>query len=115
MPNYQPLYQPLDRVYYALADATRRAVLERLTDGPASVSDLAAAFAMALPSFTQHLDVLEGCDLVFSEKVGRVRTYHLKPDTLFEAERWLVEQHAFWEARLNRLDRYLLTMKGNKI
>ena len=68
---------PLDRVFHALADATRRAVLERLSDGPAPVSELAQPFDMALPSFTQHLIVLEDCGLVSSEKTGRVRTYAL--------------------------------------
>ena len=72
----------LDRVFNALADPTRRAVLERLSNGPAPVSELAQPFDMALPSFTQHLNVLEGCGLVRSEKTGRVRTYQLAPRPL---------------------------------
>ena len=111
MPN-QPV--ELNRVFYALADPTRRAVLERMSDGPAPVSELAQPFEMALPSFTQHLNVLEGCGLVSSEKTGRVRTYQLTPKTLQAAEQWMVEQRAMWQKRLNQLDSYLRKMKGKK-
>ena len=111
MPNQTP---QLDRVFYALADSTRRAVLERLSDGPAPVSELARPFDMALPSFTQHLQVLEGCGLVRSEKTGRVRTYQLSPRPLQVAERWMVEQRAIWETRLDQLDSYLRKMKGKR-
>ena len=104
----------LDRVFYALADPTRRAVLERLSDSPAPVSELAQPFKMALPSFTQHLNVLEGCGLVHSEKTGRVRTYQLTPQSLQAAEHWIVEQRAVWETRLDQLDSYLKKMKGKK-
>lgn len=104
----------LDRVFYALADPTRRAVLERLSDGPAPVSELAEPFDMALPSFTQHLGVLEECGLVRSEKAGRVRTYQLAPKALKEAEHWMVRQRAAWETRLEQLDNYLKKMKGRK-
>lgn len=104
----------LDRVFYALADPTRRAVLERLCAGPAPVSELAEPFDMALPSFTQHLNVLEGCGLVSSEKSGRVRTYQIAPQTLEVAERWMVEQRGIWQTRLNQLDSYLLKMKRKK-
>ncbi len=79
MPNQQ---MHLDRVFRALGDPTRRAVLSRLSAGSAAVSELARSFDMALPSFTQHLDVLEGCGLVRSRKVGRVRTYRLVPQPL---------------------------------
>ncbi|MEP7155260.1 MAG: metalloregulator ArsR/SmtB family transcription factor [Betaproteobacteria bacterium] len=105
---------PLDRVFYALADSTRRAVLERLSAGPAPVSELALPFDMALPSFTQHLNVLEGCGLVSSEKNGRVRTYQLTPKTLEAAEGWMSDQRSAWDARLNQLDSYLLKMKRKK-
>jgi DNA-binding transcriptional ArsR family regulator len=101
----------LDGVFRALGDPTRRAVLARLSSGPASVSDLARPFAIALPSFTQHLDVLERCGLVRSQKVGRVRTYRLEPQRLQAAEQWLSEQRALWERRLDQLDAYLLQLK----
>ena len=104
----------LDRVFNALADPTRRAVLERLTGGPAPVSELAQPFDMALPSFTQHLNVLEGCGLVRSEKTGRVRTYRLVPRPLQAAEHWMVAQREIWETRLDQLDSYLMKMKRKK-
>jgi DNA-binding transcriptional ArsR family regulator len=108
MPNQQA---QLDRVFHALGDPTRRAVLSRLGTGPAPVSELARPFAMALPSFTQHLGVLEECGLVRSRKVGRVRTYRLAPQPLKVAERWMAQQRALWERRLDQLDKYLLEMK----
>ena len=108
MPNQQV---HLDRVFRALGDPTRRAVVSRLTTGPAAVSDLARAFDMALPSFTQHLDVLEESGLVRSRKVGRVRTYRLVPQPLRVAERWMAQQRALWERRLDQLDAYLLKLK----
>jgi DNA-binding transcriptional ArsR family regulator len=101
----------LDRVFRALGDPTRRAVLSRLGAGPAPVSELARPFDIALPSFTQHLDVLEQCGLVRSRKVGRVRIYRLVPQPLEAAERWIVRQRALWERRLDQLDHYLLEMK----
>ena len=104
----------LDRVFQALADPTRRAVLERLATGPAAVSELAHPFAMALPSFTQHLDVLEECGLVRSQKTGRVRTYKIAPQPLKAAEHWMARQRSLWETRLDQLDDYLLRMKGTK-
>lgn len=108
MPNQQP---ELDRVFHALSDPTRRAVLARLGQGPASVGELAKPFAMALPSFTQHLGVLETCGLVRSHKRGRVRTYRLTPQPLAAAEDWLGAQRTMWERRLDQLDAYLQTMK----
>ncbi len=111
MPNQS---RELDRVFYALADPTRRAVLERLSDRPAPVSELAQPFDMALPSFTQHLNVLEDCGLVRSRKTGRVRTYQIAPRPLKAAERWLVKHRAMWETRLDQLDDYLNTMKEKK-
>ena len=101
----------LDRVFRALGDPTRRAVVSRLTAGPAAVSELARGTGMALPSFTQHLDVLEQCGLVRSRKVGRVRTYRLVPQPLKTAERWMAQQRALWERRLDQLDAYLLELK----
>jgi DNA-binding transcriptional ArsR family regulator len=108
MPNQST---QLDRVFYALADPTRRAVLERLSTGSAAVSELAKPFDMALPSFTQHLNVLSDCGLVYSEKTGRIRTYHIDPVALTGAEQWIEKQRAIWETRLNQLDTYLNTMK----
>ena len=104
----------LDRVFHALGDPTRRAVLERLSVGPAPVSELAQPFDMALPSFTQHLNVLENCGLVRSEKAGRVRTYELAPRPLRAAEAWMAGRRAVWDARLDQLDGYLRKMKGRK-
>lgn len=111
MPNQQG---QLDRVFHALADPTRRAVLRRLSSGAAPVSELARPFDMALPSFTQHLNVLEDCGLVRSRKDGRVRTYQLAPQPLKVAERWMVEQRSLWERRLDQLDNYLLELKEKK-
>ena len=108
MPNQQI---QLDSVFRALGDPTRRAVLSRLSQGPASVSELARPFNIALPSFTQHLGVLERCGLVRSRKAGRVRTYRLEPRPLKAAERWMAEQRALWERRLDQLDNYLLELK----
>jgi DNA-binding transcriptional ArsR family regulator len=82
----------LTTVFQALTDPTRRAVIERLTRGPAAMSELARPFAMALPSFSQHLGVLESCGLVRSKKVGRVRTYRLAPEPLKKAASWIARQ-----------------------
>ena len=86
-------------------------MLQRLSAGPASVSKLAAPYDMALPSFVQHLGVLEDSGLVHSTKKGRVRTYRLAPKGLKQAEDWLSRQRSLWERRLDQLDDYLLTMK----
>lgn len=101
----------IDRIFRALADATRRKVVERLGRGPASVSELAEPFAMALPSFVQHLRVLEDCGLVVSTKSGRVRSYELSPKRLKSAEDWLLRQRTLWEKRLDQLDSYLAKLK----
>jgi DNA-binding transcriptional ArsR family regulator len=106
-----PNQQQLGRVFQALTDPTRRAVLERLTRGPAPVSELAQPFRMALPSFVQHLQVLENCGLVRSKKQGRVRTFTLAPQQLEAAEHWLSAQRAHWERRLDALDDFLKTLK----
>jgi DNA-binding transcriptional ArsR family regulator len=106
--------QPIDSVFRALADPTRRLVLERLTRGPESASALAAPFDMALPSFIEHLHVLENCGLVNSQKIGRVRTYRLVPRRLRLAEDWLIKQRTLWERRLDQLDSYLLEMKEKR-
>jgi DNA-binding transcriptional ArsR family regulator len=97
----------LDEVFHALSDPTRRAVIQRLSLGPATVSELARPFDMALPSFVQHLQVLEHSGLVHTLKVGRVRTCHITPETLSLAEQWLAERRDVWEGRLDRLEDYL--------
>jgi DNA-binding transcriptional ArsR family regulator len=101
----------LDHVFKALADPTRRAVLERLSSGPAPVSELAQPFKMALPSFAQHLDVLEKSGLVQSHKRGRVRTYQLASQPLEAAEHWMAAQRSKWERRLDQLDNLLMDLK----
>jgi DNA-binding transcriptional ArsR family regulator len=103
--------QPIDRVFRALSDPTRRRVVERLGRGPGSVSELAEPFGMALPSFLQHLRVLEECGVVRSRKAGRVRTYQLARDPMKVAEDWLARQRHLWERRLNQLDDYLIELK----
>ncbi len=104
----------LDAVFQALADPTRRAVLERLTKGPAPTSELARPFKMALPSFWQHLTVLESCGLVTSRKTGRVRTYTLTAQPLAAAEHWMARQRVRWERRLDQLDEYLENLKEQR-
>ena len=94
----------LDDVFKALSDPTRRAVLEQLSRGPATTSQLAESFGMALPSFAQHLHALEACGLVESEKAGRVRTYALAPKSLQAASRWLGAQSAAHDQRGDRPD-----------
>ena len=101
----------VDQVFAALGDPTRRSVIERLVSGPASTSELAEPFDMALPSFLQHLRVLERAGLVTSTKEGRVRTYRLAPAGLESADGWLAEQRRLWERRLDRLDEVLLAIR----
>jgi DNA-binding transcriptional ArsR family regulator len=106
--------ESIDTVFRALADPTRRRVLERLSRSPASVSELAEPFDMALPSFVQHLKLLEESGLVRSEKTGRVRTYQIAPRRLKLAENWLTRQRALWERRLDQLDQYVTTLKETR-
>jgi DNA-binding transcriptional ArsR family regulator len=94
-------------VFQALADPTRRGLIERLSSGPASVSDLAEPLAMSLSAVVQHLGVLEAGGLIRTKKVGRVRTCSLDPEALGVAETWITAQRATWEHRLDRLDAYL--------
>ena len=100
-----------DDVFYALSNSTRRKVLEQLSVGPATVSELAAPFDMKLPSFVQHLSVLEQSRLVKSKKRGRVRTYEIAPERFTVAQDWLTERRQEWEARLNRFDAYVKQLK----
>jgi DNA-binding transcriptional ArsR family regulator len=104
----------VDDVFYALSNATRRKVLEQLSLGPATVSELAAPFDMKLPSFVQHLSVLEESRLVKSKKRGRVRTYEIAPDRFAVAEGWLSERRRLWEARLDRFDEYVKQLKAKE-
>lgn len=101
MPNY------LDDVFHALSDPTRRAMVERLARGPASVSELAKPLSMALPSVVLHVKVLESSGLIHTEKVGRVRTCRLQPKTLDAAQRWIMQRRESWERSLDRLGTYL--------
>jgi DNA-binding transcriptional ArsR family regulator len=95
----------VDDVFHALSNPTRRKVLERLSVGPATVSDLAAPFDMQLPSFVQHLSLLERSRLVRSTKRGRVRTYEIAPERFQVVDDWLAARRQVWEARLDRFDR----------
>jgi DNA-binding transcriptional ArsR family regulator len=110
-PPGQVLPAIIDDVFRALSDPTRRDVLDRLSAHPTSVSDLAATYDMALPSFMEHLKVLERSGLVRSHKAGRVRTYELVPKQMRLAENWLTRQRSLWERRLDQLDSYLVKMK----
>ena len=104
----------LDRTFQALADPVRRAVLARLSRGPASVSELAKPFSISLPAVIQHLQALEASGLVRSEKKGRVRTVQLEPNALGAAESWIAERRAEWEAQLDRFEEYLSTVKNGE-
>jgi DNA-binding transcriptional ArsR family regulator len=108
------LNQPanLDRLFHALSDPARRAMMERLSRGPAPVSDLARPLPMSLPAAMQHLGVLEAAGLVRSEKLGRVRTCTLDTSALSQAERWINERRIEWEYRLDRLGDYLKTLEN---
>jgi DNA-binding transcriptional ArsR family regulator len=102
MLNYQ-----LDKTFAALADPTRRAMVERLVQGPATVSELAKPLPMSLPAAMLHLKVLEDCGLVTSQKVGRVRTCQIDPKMLSQAEGWVADRRRMWERSLDRLGAFL--------
>ena len=104
MPNDN---ETLGNVFQALADPTRRAVIDRLGIGPASTKELASPFDMALPSFMQHLSMLEASGLITSKKVGRVRTWEIKQEEFDAVESWIVKQRAVWEARTDRFANYV--------
>jgi len=104
----------VESVFHALSNTTRRKVLEQLFAGPATVSELAAPFDMKLPSFVQHLAVLEQSRLVKSRKRGRVRTYQIAPERFRAAEHWLVERRKLWESRLDRFDEYVRQLKDKE-
>ncbi len=102
----------LDLAFHALADPARRAMVERLARGPASVSELAQPLVMSLPAVLQHLAVLESSGLVRTKKVGRVRTCRIEPAALSQAEQWINQRRTEWEGRLDRLGDYLQTLKS---
>ena len=101
----------VDEVFHALSNPTRRKVMERLSAGPATVSELVAPFDMQLPSFVQHLSVLEQSRLVRSTKRGRVRTYEIAPERFKVVEDWLTARRRLWEARLDEFDQYVRQLK----
>jgi DNA-binding transcriptional ArsR family regulator len=103
---------PLDRLFHALADPARRAMVERLSRGPAPVSELARPLPMSLPSVMQHLGVLEKAGLVRSEKAGRVRTCSIDTGALSLVEQWVNARRVAWERRLDRLGDYLKTLES---
>ncbi len=103
--------QQLDGIFQALADPTRRAVLGRLGKGPASISDLAKPFDMALPSFMKHIHVLEESGWIETRKQGRVRTCTIRKKAFAAVEKWLVTQRAIWEARTDRLEQFAINQQ----
>ncbi|GLQ90765.1 transcriptional regulator [Dyella flagellata] len=104
----------LDSIFQALADPTRRAVLQRLGRGPATVGELAEPFQMALPSFMKHVGILERTGLIRSRKSGRIRTCTLEHKNLAAAERWFADQRAIWASRYQNLDSLLETLTGEE-
>lgn len=107
-----PAPVPLDALFGALADPTRRQIVERLIAGPATVSELARPLPMSLPAVVQHLAVLEASGLVRSRKVGRVRTCQIETATLRAAEQWISDRRTAWERRLDRLGALLVEEPG---
>jgi DNA-binding transcriptional ArsR family regulator len=107
MPKRREAREPVDDVLHALADPSRRRIVERLVRAPATVSELAEPLPMSLPAVVQHLQVLEASGLVLSEKVGRVRTCRVQPAALGAIEHWVIAQRSTWERRLDRLGDYL--------
>jgi DNA-binding transcriptional ArsR family regulator len=107
-------YEPVDLVFQALSDPTRRAMVDRLTSGPASVSELARPLSISLPAVVQHLHVLEASGLVSSEKIGRVRTCRVRPAALTNAEQWIAQRRRLWEQSLDRLGDYLEDTPNDK-
>jgi len=111
MPQRSPADPELPVIFQALSDPTRMAVVERLSIAPASASELAKPFPMALPSFMQHMGVLERAGIVTSHKSGRTRTYQLAPEALQLAATWLATFRPHWERRLDQLDHLLITTR----
>ena len=101
--NLRENHPSLDQTFHALADASRRGMVDRLSEGPASVSELAHPLAMALPSVVKHLAVLEAGGIVVSAKLGRVRTYRIAPGALSGVESWVAERKEKWNSQFDRL------------
>ena len=119
--NHRVKYEPgsdsraaLDSIFGALSDATRRAIISRLAEGPANVGDLAAPFAMSLPAVSKHLKVLERAGLLARDRDGRVHRCRLEPQAMDDAGEWIGRTRAFWEGRLDALARYLETTEDNE-
>jgi DNA-binding transcriptional ArsR family regulator len=110
MPN-QPDSHSIERTFIALSDPTRRAVVQALSQGSATVSQLATPFDMALPSFTQHLGVLEKAGLIVSRRQGRSRVCSLNPSALQDAEQWMATYRQQWQSRMDRFEAHLETVK----
>jgi DNA-binding transcriptional ArsR family regulator len=107
MLNQSAQVAQVDMVFHALGDPTRRTILDRLSRGPASVTEVARPLAMSLPGVLQHLQVLQESGLVGSRKVGRVRTCHMEMQAMTQAEQWIAQRRADWESRLDRLGEFL--------
>lgn len=110
MPNQSAA---LDKMFFALADPTRRAMIAQLARGPASVGELAKPLQMSLPAVVQHLKLLEDSGFVTSRKTGRVRTCRIEPKKLDAAQAWLAKQRAHWNARFDRMDAFVLGEKDD--
>jgi len=113
MVSHMPKYVSLDQTFGALADPTRRSILQLVSAGPTSISDLARPFGIALPTVLEHVRILEETRLLTTEKVGRVRECTLGPERLDEARRW-IETFQMWERRLDRLNRYISNRTGRR-
>jgi DNA-binding transcriptional ArsR family regulator len=107
-------HQPLDRVFQALSDPSRRAIVDRLSRGDASVSELAQPLAMSLAAVVQHVQLLEASGLIRTQKTGRVRSCHLERDVLSQAETWLSQRRTLWEGHLDRLGDVLAQRKAGR-
>lgn len=113
MVSHVPKYVSLDDTFGALADPTRRSILQLVSTGPASISELARPFGIALPTVLEHVRVLEETRLLTTEKVGRVRVCTPGPERLDDAQQW-IETFRMWERRLDGLERYISTHKGRR-
>jgi DNA-binding transcriptional ArsR family regulator len=106
--------QHLDRMFHALADGTRRAIVMRLSEGPASVTELSKPFEMAMPTLLQHIRVLEDSGLIDTEKVGRVRTCEINQKAFDATQSWLERQRAIWAGRLDRMEAYAASLQAKE-
>jgi DNA-binding transcriptional ArsR family regulator len=113
MVSQMPKYASLDRTFGALADPTRRGILQIVSTSPASISELARPFGIALPTVLEHVRILEETRLLTTQKVGRIRECTLGPERLDEAQQW-IETFRMWERRLDRLDRYISSRTGRR-